>query len=266
MGMKFLLLVWDGICAVDGLEAKSRRIRPYERSPGITDALYHQTLETLCSLIEKGERIAPYLREVNRQFDNISRHEQKEKPRIGVVGEIYVRSQTFSNNFLIRRLEELGCEVALPSIAEWFFYTNFTRMRNCKWFGEHRRVLFTTLFNRYMRWRQNTMYRLLGLSPETDVKTLLCHAQSYLHPSFEGEAIVTLGKTLEFMHERFSGVVNVLPFTCMPGNIVATLYKKIKDDYPDFPLFTLSVDGLDHAVNAMRLETFVSQAKNYKTS
>ena len=43
-------------------------------------------------------------------------------------------------------------------------------------------------------------------------------------------------------------------------------YKKVKEDHPDFPLFNLSLDGLDHAVDAMRLETFVTQAKNYQDS
>jgi predicted nucleotide-binding protein (sugar kinase/HSP70/actin superfamily) len=54
-----------------------------------------------------------------------------------------------------------------------------------------------------------------------------------------------------------------MPFTCMPGNTVTTIYKGVKEKFPDFPLFNLSVDGLDHAVDAMRLETFVTQARNY---
>jgi len=92
---------------------------------------------------------------------------------------------------------------------------------------------------------------------------LLNLGEKYIHLSFEGETILTIGKTIECIHDNFSGVVNVMPFTCMPGNIVTTLYKGIKNEYPDFPLFVLSLDGLEHAVESMRLETFVSQARNY---
>jgi predicted nucleotide-binding protein (sugar kinase/HSP70/actin superfamily) len=54
-----------------------------------------------------------------------------------------------------------------------------------------------------------------------------------------------------------------MPFTCMPGNIVTTIFKALKEQYPTFPLFTMSLDGLDHAVDSMRLETFVSQSRGY---
>jgi predicted nucleotide-binding protein (sugar kinase/HSP70/actin superfamily) len=112
-----------------------------------------------------------------------------------------------------------------------------------------------------MKWRQNKIYKILGLTPESDITMILHYANSYLHDSFEGEATITIGKTIEFIKENFSGVINVMPFTCMPGNIVTTIFKSLKEKYPDFPLFTLSLDGLDHAVDAVRLETFVNQAR-----
>jgi predicted nucleotide-binding protein (sugar kinase/HSP70/actin superfamily) len=179
------------------------------------------------------------------------------------VGEIYVRSQKFSNHFIVRRLEELGAEVCLPSIAEWFFYTNMTRIRNCAWFGENRRVLFTRGFDAYMRMRQARIYRALGLEKEEAVESLVKRAAPHIDPSFEGEAILSLGKTIEYIAEGYAGVVNVMPFTCMPGNIVTALYQGLREKYPGFPLFTLAFDGIDHAVDAMRLETFVNQARDY---
>lgn len=264
IGIKFLFSVWDGICAIDALEARSRMIRPYEKEKGVTNNKYHNALNEICKCIEKGKSVIPLLRKVKREFDAIRINRDHDKPKIGIVGEIYVRSQRFSNNFLIEKLENLGCEAALPSIGEWFFYTNLTRIKNCRWFHQYRRALFTTLFNKYMEWRQRKIYSIIGLNPEEKSITLLNYADKYLDPSFEGEAILTIGKTIECIRDSFSGVVNVMPFTCMPGNIVTTLYKAIKDDYPDFPLFVLSLDGLDHAVDSMRLETFVSQARNYR--
>ncbi|MGB3340153.1 MAG: acyl-CoA dehydratase activase [bacterium] len=264
MGFKFLLSAWDGICAVDALEARSRMIRSYEIKIGNTDKIYDDALITVSNLIENGKSIVPYIKSVRKMLDAVEIHQAIVKPRIGLVGEIYVRSQKFSNNFMIAKLEKLGCEVVLPSIGEWFFYTNFTRVKNCLWFNQYRRAIFTKIFNQYMKWRQHKIYRILGLNPEADITLLLSFAKEYVHPSFEGETILTIGKTIECIHENFSGVVNIMPFTCMPGNIVTTLYKAIKDEYPDFPLFVLSLDGLEHAVEAMRLETFVSQTKNYQ--
>ena len=44
--------------------------------------------------------------------------------RIGVVGEIFCRLNTFSNEDLVRRLEEFGAEVWLSDITEWVWYTS----------------------------------------------------------------------------------------------------------------------------------------------
>jgi predicted nucleotide-binding protein (sugar kinase/HSP70/actin superfamily) len=263
MGLKFLISVWDGLCAVDALEARTRMIRPYETIRGKTDFIYKCGLDELCRLVQNGQSIKSFLREMGKELDGIEVNRIR-KPRIGIVGEIYVRSQPFSNNFVINKLEELGCEVALPSVGEWFLYLNFTRVRNCLWFRQYRRVIFTRLFDQYMKYRQRKTFKMLGLNPETSIIKILDRARDYLHSTLEGEAVMTVGKTVDFINENISGVVNVMPFTCMPGNTVSTMYKKVKEDYPDFPLFNLSVDGLDHAVDAMRLETFVNQARNYQ--
>lgn len=263
MGIKFLTSCWEGVSAVDALEARARMIRPYEKNRGETNLIYQRALDEVCRSVQSGQSIVPFLKEVRKEFDSIQVNQTK-KPRIGIVGEIYVRSQPFSNNFVIDKLEELGCEVAMPSIGEWFLYLNFTRVRNCRWFKQYRRVIFTKLFDKYMKYRQKKIFKTLGLGPEASVLKVLNHAGAYVHSTLEGEAVMTVGKTVDFAKENFSGVINVMPFTCMPGNTVTTLYKKVKEDFPDFPLFNLSVDGLDHAVDAMRLETFVNQAKNYQ--
>ncbi|MEO0184993.1 MAG: acyl-CoA dehydratase activase [candidate division WOR-3 bacterium] len=262
MGLRFLLITWDGICAVDGLEAKIRRIRPYEVNSGETNRIYTMLLTALCENIEKGKSIIPLLRFAAKKLDNI-RIEKIPKPKIGIVGEIYIRSQKFSNGFLERTLESMGCEVALPSIGEWFFYTNYTRIRNCRWFRQYRRSIFTKIFDHYMKWRQRYIYRILGLDSELPVTHTLNEAAKYIHSSFEGEAVLSVGKTIEYIRENFSGVVNVMPFTCMPGNIVATIYEAIKNDHPEFPLLCLSFDGVANTLDDLRLETFVHQSKNY---
>lgn len=262
MGLTFLTSVWDGVCAVDALEAKLREIRPYEVHSGQTDTIYNRYLDDVCRFVETGKNIIPLMRDARKDLDAIQT-DHIEKPKIGIVGEIYVRSQEFSNNFVIKRLEALGCEVALPSIGEWFLYLNFTRVRNCRWFKQYRRVIFTKLFDRYMKYRQKKIFGILGLKPEAPVRELFKHANTYIHSTLEGEAVMTIGKTIDFIKEGYDGVVNVMPFTCMPGNTVTSIYKKIKEDNRNFPLFNLSVDGLDHAVDTMRLETFVSQARSH---
>ena len=50
-------------------------------------------------------------------------------PLIGVVGEIFCRLNTFSNEDLIRKLESYGAEACLSHISEWVDYTNNEQKR-----------------------------------------------------------------------------------------------------------------------------------------
>ncbi len=60
-----------------------------------------------------------------------SRGRDEERLLVGVVGEIYCRLNTFSNDELIRTLERHGGEAWLSDIGEWVFYTNLEQRR--KW-------------------------------------------------------------------------------------------------------------------------------------
>ena len=48
---------------------------------------------------------------------------------IGIVGEIFCRLNTFSNENLVRCLEEYGAEAWLSDIVEWIWYTNSEHFR-----------------------------------------------------------------------------------------------------------------------------------------
>ena len=64
---------------------------------------------------------------------------------------------------------------------------------------------------------------------EPDTRKTLDKARSYLHPSFEGEAILSIGKSIELIEKGASGIINAMPFGCMPGTIVSGLMRGLKE-------------------------------------
>ena len=46
---------------------------------------------------------------------------------IGIVGEIYIRSNRFSNEDVVRQIEKLGGEAWVAPISEWLLYINDDR-------------------------------------------------------------------------------------------------------------------------------------------
>ena len=53
---------------------------------------------------------------------------------------------------------------------------------------------------------------------EPSIEQTLRRAAPYIHHSFEGEAVLSVGKAIDYINRGVSGIVNVMPFTCMPGH------------------------------------------------
>ena len=76
--------------------------------------------DTACQLASLVESMA----RARERFQRVPALYDREIPLIGVVGEIFCRLNTFSNEDLIRKLESYGAEACLSHISEWVEYTN----------------------------------------------------------------------------------------------------------------------------------------------
>ena len=65
---------------------------------------------------------------------------------------------------------------------------------------------------------------------EPDTRETLAKASPYIHPSFEGEAILSIGKSIDLIEKGASGLINAMPFGCMPGTIVSGLMRGLRRD------------------------------------
>jgi predicted nucleotide-binding protein (sugar kinase/HSP70/actin superfamily) len=84
-----------------------------------------------------------------------------------------------------------------------------------------------------------------------------------VHHAFEGEAIMTVGKAVDFARKGLSGIIAVMPFTCMPGTISHAILKAVRRDFDGIPFLNMVYDGLEQATAATRLEAFMHQAQEY---
>jgi predicted nucleotide-binding protein (sugar kinase/HSP70/actin superfamily) len=95
------------------------------------------------------------------------------------------------------------------------------------------------------------------------VEYLIELAQPYLDVSFSGEAILSIGKAIEYFHKGAGGIVNTLPFNCMPGTVVSSISKRVSEDLGGLPWLNLAYEGLSEKGDALKLEAFVHQARQF---
>ncbi len=268
IGKGFSKIAWRGVVSVDLLQKRLREIRPYEKNPGESEALYKKYLDKVFQALRRQEGTSTLLKEAHSDFNRIALNGMERKPVIGIVGEIYIRSNRFGNEDLVGNIERLGCEVWLPPFTEWLFYTNYTTRRRSLRQGDYRDFISQFLTNELQKASEEKLSKIFHNSfkvpSEPHTEELIEKASPYLHPSFEGEAILSIGKAIDYVTKGAAGLINTMPFTCMPGTIVNALLKRCRENYNNIPLLNLAYDGQKDSNTKTRLEAFVYQVKQYQ--
>lgn len=263
----FRRLAWQGCLAIDTLEKALYRVRPYELTKGDANAVYRECLAMTTETIEKGTDIYSTMSECARRFERIPRKDE-DRPMIGVVGEIFLRLNKFANNFTIDKIEALGGEVSVVPTYKWITFTTYEYAVTAMKSRKLKDIFLSFLVNYYQRKDENNVFKpfkkLLRNHRETSIKNILVYSKKYLDISLGGEAILTIGESIDFAKKGYSGVVSIHPFHCMPGSIVQTISKKFREDLNNFPWINLWFDGQESTNLMLRLEAFMHQASQWK--
>jgi predicted CoA-substrate-specific enzyme activase len=263
-------LAWRGLLAADFLEKMLHERRPYEKDKGETDRVFWESIGHVSDAIVKGEDIFDTLKRCRDEFLAVEIDKTERRPLIGIVGEIFVRSNRFSNDNIVVEVERLGGEAWLPPFTEWVLYTNFTRKRGNLTTKDYKSYFVTLLKDKIQKRDEHAMKEIfkdvLERAGEPTIEHVLGLAQPYVHDSFEGESGLSVGKAIDFVHKGASGIINVMPFTCMPGTVVTAVMKRVRQDLDNVPFLTMAYDGLEQTNTLMRLEAFMYQAVQYAFS
>ena len=266
VGRDFSTFAWKGIIAYELLSKCLLETRPHEKDKGTAQKLYNEYLEKLYASLRGADGTVDFvLQNIRKDFEALPRRDEK-RPLIGIVGEIFVRSHRFSNEDLILKVEALGGEAWLAPVEEWIYYVNDMTVR--KALVNKERSLFINVFLKRF-FQKRIEHRLAGhfkdflkTLKEPVTKDILRKASPYLHVSVEGEAILSIGKSIDMIERGVSGIINAMPFGCMPGTVVTTLMHSLSTAY-GIPCISIPYDGTESPTTEIQLEAFMNQAHEY---
>ncbi|MCS6951340.1 MAG: hypothetical protein RMK57_10545 [Bryobacterales bacterium] len=254
----FVRTGWRAIVAADILQKLLLKYRPHERNKGETEAVYEECLNDLCATIERAPVDPPVqlcairaaLVRCRDRFRAIPVSRDPASPLIGVVGEIFCRLHTFSNEDLVRRLEGYGAEAWLSDISEWIWYTNAERVRKLKLMG---RRWSRAALGAWIRWKVQQRDEQALLEPfrqdfagyeEPDIREVLTNARPYLPPDGAmGEMVLNVGKVVYLAKKGVDGIIDISPFTCMNGIVSEAIYPRLSRDLGGIPIRNFYFDG-----------------------
>jgi predicted nucleotide-binding protein (sugar kinase/HSP70/actin superfamily) len=272
----------------DVLDRFTWRARPYEKTPGLTDAFSEQALQRLGSVLEAHGAQAPF-DPVVRELEAILTEGRQiidpgipPKPLIGMVGEIFLRMHRDSNQDLIQVLERYGAEVVNASLAEWINYISYDGLRQAR---KRLRLGLRLLAGREIKAALKDLlsFGIALLFQEKTQKAVFKRAQARLNIagdhrvghlekildtsgiySFDipTEACLSIPGVLHCAHGGYNGVVNVYPFTCMPGTTTSAVVRPIMNEL-SFPFLDTPYDGSIQPNREAAIRTFMYQAQQH---
>jgi predicted nucleotide-binding protein (sugar kinase/HSP70/actin superfamily) len=188
--------------------------------------------------------------EAREEFHKIPLRNPCKRPLIGVVGEIFCRLTPFTNDFLIRKIEEFGGECTLAHIVEWVWYTNLEQRKRLQQSGQmfSKAMLAVHIKDHIQHKDEHRLYKVfeedfIGYE-EPNIQQIFKYSDPYLpHDGALGEMTLSVGKSVFHYHQGCDGVVDISPFTCMNGIVTEAIYPKISADHDDIPIRNFFFDG-----------------------
>ena len=255
------------------------KTRPYETTAGDSDAAFKTSIEEFDALLavpglssnERVSRLTQLVTGVRDRFRAIPARYVKGRPLIGVVGEIYCRLNTFSNEDVVRRIEKLGGECWLSDISEWVWYTNWSREYD--WARDHGRLNAGFIRLKLKSYVQHQYEQTLltpvaddfkGLEEPHDIRDVLAGSEPYLPATGAlGEMTLSVGKAVYLYGKGADGIIDISPFTCMNGIVSEAVYPAVSAAHDDLPIRSLYFDKVGGHIDR-DLEIFLDLARAYQ--
>ena len=278
-GQDILRTGWRAMVSSDILMKMLLKTRPYEINKGETDQVFGNALDDVCDAIrepgvnhkQKLANMRSALIRARDAFRAIPAHYDPERPLIGVVGEIFCRLNTFSNEDLVQKIEEAGGECWLSDVSEWVWYTNDEQQQNIREKGKRvsLEMLGAKIKNAVQRKDEHALLEpfredFKGCEEPHSVHEVLNHSYPYLpYTGVLGEMVLSIGKAIYLYHKGADGIVDISPFTCMNGIVCEALYPVVSRDHDHIPVRTFYFDGTQSDLER-DVGIFLELAKAYK--
>ncbi len=237
--------IWTGALIGDLIFKVGCRFRPYSDDPASVDDMVSDATRIMEEAFESAAPLKPAFQNALAPFRALPKPAAT-KPLVGVVGEIFVRCNDFSNQNVVKDIEAHGGEAWLAPFHEWVLYAAWEHERRAK---EGWDILGRTksyVKNKYLFETEHIWHKeagdLLSDRHEPSVDESAEAAYPYASFNYGGEVLLTIGRAVKFFDQGASLVVNCSPFGCMPGQVTTGILAEVQADRGK-PVLNLFYDG-----------------------
>ena len=225
---------------------------PREKEAGKARMLYDRYLNAVQPLLEARRYRAMHalIREAAQAFTDIC-DTKKQVPVVGLVGEIYVKYNSFSNKDVARWLINHGVEIIPPAITG-FFSTSvpnafINRDQHIRRDGltPFRSRLVNVLLRHYARKYDRLCSSFPLYRPFTDIMDIWRYSRKVINSAADfGEGWFLPGEICDLAEHGVKKIVSLQPFGCIANHIISKgIEHRYKDLYPNLSILFLDFDA-----------------------
>ena len=225
--------------------------KPYEVNKGETDRLLARWQHRLGKLFETRNRYMhtkSIYRAILKDFSAIERTKEK-KPKVGIVGEIYVKYSPLANNHLNEFLLEEGCEPNVPGLLDFVLYCASDSVNDGLLYDKKDKDYFLfgigyDILYKFQKQQIRIIKECSDFQPPHDFEHLRKCADKYMNQGVKmGEGWLITAEMAALAETGTKNIICTQPFGCLPNHIVAKgMSGRIKEAYPDANIVAIDYD------------------------
>jgi predicted nucleotide-binding protein (sugar kinase/HSP70/actin superfamily) len=257
----------------DFLTWLANQVRPYEVQKGAADLLIAHHTDELVTMLGHGKAMSKkemrrILPKIAADFAQLPR-EGAPKPRVGIVGEIYVKFAPLGNNNLEDFLLAEGCEPVVPGLTDFLIFKINNRSVDVGLYrGSKLKKAFCDVFQKYIEGLQDVMIDAIKTQPSlrpmgrfSDLQRLIPGYLGYGNKM--GEGWLLTAEMLELIHSGVPNIVCTQPFGCLPNHVAGKgMIRRLKDDFPESNIVAIDYDpGATRINQENRVKLMISNAR-----
>lgn len=245
------------------------RVSPYEKIKDSTKLVYLKWLDICKNNIVSGsfKEFKNITKEMVNEFDSLE-IENVTKPKVAVVGEIFLKYNTLANNNIIGILEKEGAEVIIPDLMYFLLYCAYNqKFKYEKLGGNLKSFLGGRLAIKYIEFYITEMKKSLSnskrfIAPQR-IEKLAKETDDILSLGNQaGEGWLLTAEIIKLLKSGTNNMICIQPFACLPNHVIGKgMIREIKRRHPYLNITPIDYDPGASEVNQLnRIKLMLSTA------
>jgi predicted nucleotide-binding protein (sugar kinase/HSP70/actin superfamily) len=195
------------------------------------------------------------------------------KPKVGIVGEIFVKYSPLGNNDLEDFLYREGAEVYVPGLLDFALYCIYNNVIDYDFYGMKKiKAVVSKLIYKFLLKKEQDIIDAVAKNgkfvPPSLFDDTIKSRKGYISKGVKmGEGWLLTAEMIELIERGFANIICTQPFGCLPNHIVGKgMMKEIRERNPEANIIAIDYDASASKINQEnRIKLMLANAKEKLT-